>query len=47
MPLLLFVALAACATTDPPESELEAARAMVAQARPAAQADAPVELAQA
>jgi hypothetical protein len=47
MPLLLLVSLAACATTDPPESELEAARAMVAQARPAAQADAPVELAQA
>lgn len=45
--LLFFVALAACATTDPPESELEAARAMVAQARAAAQADAPTELAQA
>jgi len=38
-------ALAACATTDPPESEMAAARAMVAQARPVAQAAAPTELA--
>ena len=38
-------ALAACATTDSPESEMAAARAMVAQARPVAEADAPQELA--
>jgi hypothetical protein len=40
-----FAVLAACATTDPPEAEMAAARAMVAQARPAAQQDAPAELA--
>jgi hypothetical protein len=44
---LLLVALAACATTDPPEAEMTAARAMVAQARPAGQTAAPMELAQA
>ena len=42
---LSFAALAACATTDPPQSELAAARAMVAQARPMAEATAPAELA--
>jgi ATP-dependent protease ClpP protease subunit len=37
--LWLFLgALAACATTDPPEAEMTQARAMVAQARPVAQA---------
>jgi hypothetical protein len=40
-----FVALAACATTDPPQSEMAAARAMVAQARPVAEASAPAEFA--
>jgi cellobiose-specific phosphotransferase system component IIA len=40
-------ALAACATTDPPEREMGAARAMVSQARPVADRDAPQELAQA
>ena len=45
--LSMVAALAACATTDPPESEMAAARAMVAQARPVAQADAPAELANA
>jgi hypothetical protein len=43
--VLLAAGLAACATTDPPESEMAAARAMVAQARAAAQADAPREVA--
>ena len=43
--LALFAALAACATTDPPESEMASARAMVAQARPVAEADAQMELA--
>ena len=42
---IFVAALAACATTDPPESEMAAARAMVAQARPAAMADAPYEIA--
>ena len=42
--LIFGAALAACATTDPPESEMAAARAMVAQARPVAEADAPQEL---
>ena len=43
---LAFVAsLAACATTDPPESQMASARAMVAQARPVAEQDAPLELA--
>jgi Domain of unknown function (DUF4398) len=40
-------ALAACATTDAPESELGAARAMVSQARPVADRDAPQQLAEA
>ena len=43
--LSMVAALAACATTDPPESEMAAARAMVAQARPVAQAEAPAQLA--
>lgn len=43
--LAFLAALAACAMTDPPESEMAAARAMVAQARPAAAAEAPQELA--
>jgi hypothetical protein len=42
--LILVAAVAACATTDPPEQEMAAARAMVAQARPMA-SDAPTELA--
>lgn len=42
---LAALALAACATTDPPEREMGAARAMVAQARPVADRDAPDELA--
>jgi Domain of unknown function (DUF4398) len=44
---LLFIpclALAACATPDPPESEMAAARAMVAQAQPAGEVAAPAEL---
>ena len=41
------LALAACATTDPPEREMGAARAMVSQARPVAANDAPQELAEA
>jgi len=41
---VFFGALAACATTDPPESEMAQARDMVAQARPVAQQDAPQEL---
>jgi hypothetical protein len=44
---LSFAALAACATSDPPQSELGAARAMVAQAQPVAEAAAPAELANA
>jgi hypothetical protein len=44
---LVVAALAACATTDPPERELAAARAMVAQARSVAESDAPIELASA
>jgi len=44
---LAALALAACATTSPPESEMSAARAMVAQARPVATSDAPKELADA
>jgi len=43
--LMPVAVLAACATTDPPESEMAAARAMVAQARPVAEAAAPQELA--
>jgi septal ring factor EnvC (AmiA/AmiB activator) len=38
---LFFLPLAACATTEPPVSEMAAAREMVAQAR----ADAPQDLA--
>jgi Domain of unknown function (DUF4398) len=45
--IVSFAALAACATTDPPESEIAAARAMVAQAQPAAEVAAPAELANA
>jgi hypothetical protein len=41
----LIAALAACATTDPPEGQMAAARAMVAQARPVAEEAAPQELA--
>jgi Domain of unknown function (DUF4398) len=44
---LAVLALAACATTDPPEREMGAARAMVAQARPVAASDAPQQLAEA
>jgi hypothetical protein len=44
---LIVAALAGCATTAPPEREISAARAMVAQARPVAQMDAPMELASA
>ena len=44
---LAVLALAACATTDAPEREMGAARAMVAQARPVATKDAPQELAEA
>lgn len=44
---LAALALAACATTDPPEREMGAARAMVSQARPIAGNDAPQELAEA
>ena len=47
IPLLFIGALAACATTDPPESQMAQARIMVAQARPAAQQDAPQDLANA
>ena len=43
--LALIAALAACATTDPPEAQMAAARAMVAQARPLAEKEAPFELA--
>lgn len=43
--LAVIAALAACATTDPPEAQMAAARSMVAQARPVAQQDAPHELA--
>ena len=42
--MILAAALAACATTDPPQSQMAAARAMVAQAR-LAQPPAPAELA--
>jgi hypothetical protein len=44
---LAALALAACATTDPPEREMGAARAMVAQARPIAEKDAAQELSEA
>ena len=44
MPLFFLCALAACATADPPETQMAQARAMVAQARPVAQQEAPLEL---
>jgi hypothetical protein len=44
---LSVLALAACATTDPPAAEIGAARAMVAQARPSAERDAPQQIAEA
>lgn len=44
---LAILALAACATTDPPEREMGAARAMVTQARTVADGDAPQQLAEA
>jgi hypothetical protein len=40
---VVTLALAACAFTDPPEHQMGAARAMVAQARPVADRDAPQE----
>lgn len=40
-----LTAVAACATTERPEPQMAAARAMVAQARPVASQDAPHELA--
>jgi len=40
-----FVPLAACAMTEPPVSEMSAAREMVAQARAIAAQDAPQDLA--
>lgn len=43
LPMVFIAALAACATTDPPESQMAAARAMVAHAQ-LAQPPAPVEL---
>lgn len=43
LPMVFVAALAACATTDAPESQMAAARAMVAQAR-LAQPPAPLEL---
>jgi hypothetical protein len=43
--MLALLALAGCATTDPPQREMTAARAMVAQARPVAGKEAPLELA--
>jgi hypothetical protein len=43
LPIAFIAALAACATTDPPESQMAAARAMVAHAQ-LAQPPAPVEL---
>ena len=41
----ILAILAGCATTDPPQREMTAARAMVAQARPVAEKEAPLELA--
>ena len=43
--ILALLAAAGCATTDPPQREMTAARAMVAQARPVAEKEAPLELA--
>jgi Domain of unknown function (DUF4398) len=47
MPLVFLCALAACATTEPPETEMAQARAAVAQARPVVQQEALSEFAQA
>jgi hypothetical protein len=44
---LVALGLAACATSSPPATEIGAARAMVAQARPAAERDAPQQIADA
>ena len=41
----ILAVLAGCATTDPPQREMTAARAMVAQARPVAEKEAPLDLA--
>jgi hypothetical protein len=41
----ILAMLAGCASTEPPESQMAAARAMVAQARPVAGQEAPLELA--
>jgi hypothetical protein len=41
----MLAVLAGCATTEPPQREMTAARAMVAQARPVAEKEAPFELA--
>jgi hypothetical protein len=41
----IVAVLAGCATTDPPQREMTAARAMVAQARPVAEKEAPLDLA--
>ena len=43
--ILGLLAAAGCATTDAPHREMTAARAMVAQARPVAEKEAPFELA--
>lgn len=43
-PLLFLFALAACATAERPESQMALARATVAQARPVAQQEAPLDL---
>lgn len=40
----IFAVLAGCATTEPPQREMTAARAMVAQARLVAEKEAPLEL---
>ena len=42
--LWIAAALAGCASTPPPDAEMSAARAMVAQAQPAASQYAPGEL---
>ncbi|HZO02505.1 MAG TPA: DUF4398 domain-containing protein [Burkholderiales bacterium] len=47
MPLLFLCALAACATTEPPEKEMAQARAALAQARPVVQQEGLNEYAQA